>query len=268
MALVKIDDDICVVNVDSNWVQQLRITNNTLDNGAMLIIDGLKEFLDSQCEAVQLNEASCKKLFLSIKKIIDNASEYDSIREALMSGVISVKNMDKEKIKKELQTQRETQRREKKEQERILKEQKEQERREQREERAKIIEKQKMLNFSEVTKTPEQQKKESGVEIIRIKARPIEEMREYCKTHTVPEIMEKYKFSAPAPCKNFLKYHKMTWVSQSTGRPRSYDVKKMKELAATMTLTELSKVYNVTVPTMKRTLDRYEVVCMKCRKRG
>lgn len=106
------------------------------------------------------------------------------------------------------------------------------------------------------------------MEIIRIKARPIEEMREYCKTHTVPEIMEKYKFSAPAPCKNFLKYHKMTWVSQSTGRPRSYDVKKMKELAATMTLTELSKVYNVTVPTMKRTLDRYEVVCMKRRKRG
>lgn len=261
MALVKIDDDICVINADSKWLDQVRITNNTLDNGAMLIIDGLKEFLDAQEESIQLNETSCKKLFFTVKKIIDNASEYDSIRDALMSGVISVKNLDKEKAKKFFQTEKENQRKEKLEKEQLEKEK----RRKEKEEREKYVEEQKLISFKEVSKRKEQQKKGHS-KIVRITNRPIDEMREFCKTHTVPEIMEKYKFSGSIVCKNFLKYHHLTWVSQEIGRPRSYDINKMKELAKTLNLTEMAKVYNVTPATMTRTLKRYDVTCQRYKK--
>lgn len=91
MSLVKVNEDIDVVNVDDSWLRQIKVNNNTLDNGAMLVMDGLKQFIDNQMAAFKGFEIPYEELFLMLRQIIECACDNDKVRNALMTGVISVK---------------------------------------------------------------------------------------------------------------------------------------------------------------------------------
>lgn len=90
MDLVKINRELVVVNQNKNWLEEVRKTNNTLDNGAMLVIDGLKEYISNQLERYEDDsDVPYEKLFKAVKTIVYAASESDSVRNSVMSGDIT-----------------------------------------------------------------------------------------------------------------------------------------------------------------------------------
>lgn len=110
MSLVNVNEDINIINVDESWLRQIRVNNNTLDNGAMLVMDGLKQFIDEQMAAFKGREVPYEELFLMLRQIIENACENDTIRNALMTGVIAIKkkfnSVAKTKKKKQVRIKR------------------------------------------------------------------------------------------------------------------------------------------------------------------
>lgn len=90
MDLVKINEDLAVVNQNKVWLEEVRRTNDTLDNGAMLIVDGLKEYISNQLGRYEEDDdVPYERLFKALKAIIYTASENDVIRNSIMSGDIT-----------------------------------------------------------------------------------------------------------------------------------------------------------------------------------
>lgn len=206
MSLVNVNEDIDIVNVDESWLRQIKVNNNTLDNGAMLIVDGLRQFIDNQLEVYKDFCIPYEDLFVMLKQIIECACENDKVRDALMTGIISNRR------------------------------------------HVKLI------------------REEHSIKKTQKLKRDKKAITDYAKNHTVEEIADYFSFSNKDACRQYLITNKIDYLKKSSGRPRSYNVKKLKECAENMTLTQTAAVFGIKPAAMAGTLKRYGLKCKGCRK--
>lgn len=84
-----VEDGFTVVNVDNGKLNELRRTSNTLDCGALKILESLDLFCEDlidNCECT--NQTSYRKLFDSLRTLIKSAYENEKLRNAVMTGII------------------------------------------------------------------------------------------------------------------------------------------------------------------------------------
>lgn len=85
-----IDENFEVVNYDNARLKELRKFNNTLDDGALCILDALDDFCEVQLDKYD-GSIPYDKLFCALHQIIKSANENENVRNALMTGLISEK---------------------------------------------------------------------------------------------------------------------------------------------------------------------------------
>lgn len=84
-----VEDGFKVVNVDNGKLEELRRNNNTLDCGAIKILESLDLFCEDLVDSYEYsNSISYQKLFNSLRTVIKSAYENEKIRNAVMTGII------------------------------------------------------------------------------------------------------------------------------------------------------------------------------------
>lgn len=87
-----INENLEIVNADKSRLENMRRYNNTIDNGAISILEGLEEFCDCMLEKYEEQpRIPYEKLFCALKQVISSALDNDDIRDAIMTGIISEK---------------------------------------------------------------------------------------------------------------------------------------------------------------------------------
>jgi len=78
-----------VVNVDNGKLEELRRHSNTLDCGAIKILESLDLFCEDLVDGCEYsNQVSYRKLFNSLRTVIKSAYENERVRNAVMTGII------------------------------------------------------------------------------------------------------------------------------------------------------------------------------------
>lgn len=89
---VDINEDLEIVNADNSKLERMRKYNNTIDNGAISVLESLEEFCSVQLETYQdQSYIPYDKLFLAVQQVISAALDYDNVRDAVLTGVINKK---------------------------------------------------------------------------------------------------------------------------------------------------------------------------------
>ena len=84
-----VEDGFEVVNVDNGKLEELRRSNNTLDCGAIKILESLDLFCDDLVDSCEYaSQISYRNLFNSLRTVIKSAYENEKIRNAVMTGII------------------------------------------------------------------------------------------------------------------------------------------------------------------------------------
>lgn len=190
-----IGNNLKIVNVDNNFIKQLKENNDTLENGAVQILAGLEEFIDVTLDNYD-QDVPYELIFKALRQIITSALEKQSVLYAIMSGLIVTKKTETSIPKPAAKTENDT---------------------------------------------PKPEQKKMNMSAIKL----------YAKSHTVKEIYEHFDFSSLQTCRNFLYYHNIDFVRSNVVRTTNYDYEsRVKELAKSMTLTELSRVFQKTISAM------------------
>lgn len=85
-----INDSLEVVNVDNTRLRQMIKYNNTLENGALQVLEGLDDFCEVLLEKYN-GSVPYDKLFYALRQVISSALENDDVRNAIITGVINEK---------------------------------------------------------------------------------------------------------------------------------------------------------------------------------
>lgn len=85
---MKVCEGLEIVNVDESYLRTLKTENNTLECGASQILEGLSLFVEDLLDKYE-DEAPYDKLFYAVKQVITSASENSSVRDAIMTGIIT-----------------------------------------------------------------------------------------------------------------------------------------------------------------------------------
>ena len=84
-----VEDGFKVVNVDNSKLEELRRNSNTLDCGAIKILESLDLFCEDLVDSCEYStQVSYQKLFNSLRTVIRSAFENEKIRNAVMTGII------------------------------------------------------------------------------------------------------------------------------------------------------------------------------------
>lgn len=84
-----VEDGFRVVNVDNSKLEELRRKNNTLDCGAIKILESLDIFCEDLIDNCEYSsQISYRELFNSLRTVIKSAYENEKIRNAVMTGII------------------------------------------------------------------------------------------------------------------------------------------------------------------------------------
>lgn len=90
--MVEVTKGLMISNVNNHKLEMLRKNNNTLDNGAVQILEGLYLFVDDLLAKYEDEpEIPYKKLFFALKQIIGSAYDKKEVRDAVMTGIIQEK---------------------------------------------------------------------------------------------------------------------------------------------------------------------------------
>ena len=84
-----VEDGFEVVNVDNGKLEELRRSSNTLDCGAIKILESLDLFCEDLVDSCEYSsQISYRNLFNSLRTVIKSAYENERIRNAVMTGII------------------------------------------------------------------------------------------------------------------------------------------------------------------------------------
>jgi predicted house-cleaning noncanonical NTP pyrophosphatase (MazG superfamily) len=84
-----VEDGFKIVNVDDSQLNELRRSNNTLDTGAIKILESLDLFCEDLIDSCDyVSQSNYQKLFNSLRTVIKSAYENEKIRNAVMTGII------------------------------------------------------------------------------------------------------------------------------------------------------------------------------------
>lgn len=87
---MKVCEGLEVINIDGHYLETLKKTSNNIDTGASCILDGLSLFAEQELAKYDYEPTvPYDKLFFALKQIIESALENDSVRDAIMTGVIN-----------------------------------------------------------------------------------------------------------------------------------------------------------------------------------
>lgn len=90
MSEMKVCEGLEIINVDGHYLETLKKTKNTIETGASQILEGLDMFAEDLLDKYE-DEPSVpyEKLFYALKQVISSALENESVRDAIMTGVIT-----------------------------------------------------------------------------------------------------------------------------------------------------------------------------------
>lgn len=90
--MVEVTTGLVVENENRYKLEMLRRNNNTLDNGAIQILEGLDMFIEDLLVKYEDEpEIPYEKLFYALKQVVGSAYEKKEVRDAVMTGIIREK---------------------------------------------------------------------------------------------------------------------------------------------------------------------------------
>ncbi len=93
---LEINNGLEVVNIDMSRLQEMKKYNNTIENGALSILEGLDEFCNCMLEKYKDEEVPYDKLFTALKQVISSALDNEYVLNAVLTGVICEKRVKRE----------------------------------------------------------------------------------------------------------------------------------------------------------------------------
>lgn len=96
---LEINECLEIINADNTVFQDMKKYNDTIENGAISILQGLEEFCDCMLEKYEEKaEVPYDKLFCALKQVITSALDNEKVCQALMTGIISERKQGIETI--------------------------------------------------------------------------------------------------------------------------------------------------------------------------
>lgn len=90
MSEMKVCEGLEIINVDGHYLETLKKTSNTIETGASQILEGLDLFAEDLLDKYEEEpKVPYEKLFYALKQVITSALENQSVRDAIMTGVIT-----------------------------------------------------------------------------------------------------------------------------------------------------------------------------------
>ena len=92
-----INNSLEVVNIDMSRLQEMKKYNNTIENGAISVLEGLDEFCNCMLEKYKDDgDIPYDKLFAALRQVINSALDNESVLNAVLTGVICEKRVKRE----------------------------------------------------------------------------------------------------------------------------------------------------------------------------
>lgn len=90
MKNLRVCEGLEIININGHTVETLKKSNNSIETGSQLIIDGLDIFIDCLSDEIEDGVISYEQAFIALKQLISIAEEKSEIRTAIMTGAVDV----------------------------------------------------------------------------------------------------------------------------------------------------------------------------------